>query len=39
MFGACKRTVKGLESRLQAAERARFWADEEVPGHPTVGKL
>jgi hypothetical protein len=36
---ACEGTVKGLESRLQAAECARFWAAEEVPGHPTVGKL
>ena len=33
MSNACKGTVKGLESRLQAAECARFWAGEEVPGY------
>jgi len=39
MFSGGKGTVKGLESRLQAAECARFWAGEEIPGHQTVGKL
>ena len=38
MFSGGKGTVKGLESR-QAAECARFWAGEDVPGHQTVGKL
>ena len=31
--------MEGSESRLQAAECARFWAGEEVPGHPPVRKL
>ena len=33
MFSGGKGTVKGLESRLQAAECARFWAGEEDPGY------
>jgi len=39
VFSGGKGTVKGLVSRLQAAECARFLAGEDVPGHQTVGKL